>query len=563
MSINQLNAALVSAVAGVLFALAGCSANTTSPTGGSHDVSPGGIAQQSGMPVMPAADARAEQSAAQRTSSGVLALELLGDQYADKSDNATADEAAHTLQLAAISRAVSWGVYGFNGMGQADLPRTLTVDLSGAAPPVLWIGLADYSKQRWEWHSIQPVEGVAQIGFANGGHYINQAGTFYTLLAVSDGAAATIAELQLACEQLGTTGVTQWPMFGHDAQHTFRTSAVMPDSPQLKWSLDLGKGIWHGLAVSDSGLIYAASGSGELITVKPTGEVLWTFPIGAYALSTPAVASDGAAFIGSWDRCFYAVNANGSLRWKINTGGMVLSSAVIAPDGIVYFCAGNGLYACDQQTGVKWFFNEPTSSVGSPAVAQDGTVYFSGIYLWAVNPDGTLKWRGPDPVAAESSVGIGPDGTVYCGNSYMESWDDTENPQHEFYALSAGGELRWSLDFAATDLAIPAIAEDGTLYLGASSFNAIKPDGSTLWSYNDAAYDWFSNGYAIDGNGTVISQPGAPNWPDQGSLQAFSTAGVPTWSHAGPAGFDQAVIAAGGVMYITDKDGILYAFGPQ
>jgi len=69
---------------------------------------------------------------------------------------------------------------------------------------------------------------------------------------------------------------------------------------------------------------------------------------------------------------------------------------------------------------LKWRFETGREIISSsPAVGKDGTIYIGSwdIYLYAVNPDGTLKWKLNTPASISSSPVIGADGTVYVGTS--------------------------------------------------------------------------------------------------------------------------------------------------
>jgi hypothetical protein len=106
-----------------------------------------------------------------------------------------------------------------------------------------------------------------------------------------------------------------------------------------------------------------------------------------------------------------------------------------------------------------WTLTFPTDQfLSSPAIASDGTVYIAGIKgdvsphanqrrLYAINPNGTTKW------------------TAYVGTR-LSTLSDLK--------FDKGGECS------------PAIAADGTIYIGSWDYNlyAIKPDGTTKWIWN-------------------------------------------------------------------------------
>ncbi len=568
MDVQRTQSAFVSAVAGVLLALVGCGASNTTPTGEGQAATPGGAAQHAGMPVIPEANAIAGYTAVPREASSLLLLELLGDQYVSKSDNATADEAAHTLQLDAGPAEHSWAMYGFDGLEQLDEPQALTVNLGHDVPEVLWIALADYAAGAWQWFQVAPQGGSAQLNLTDGGRYINAAGTCYALLAVWDNAQATINSLQLTYWQNSVQAGGWWPMFGYDRQHTSRSPNVGPDSPVLKWSLDI-QHKWNGLAIADNGVIYTTVSNRNMSATSPRGELLWTYATDGWIVSDPALGHDGTVYFSSLDDYLYALNPDGSLRWKYDTGGYTTSSPVIAADGTVYSTGVGGLYAFEPGGDLLWQFSYGGEGMGCPAIAPDGTVYFSSWDLFAVNPDGTMKWCAPRPVATCSSICIGPDGTVYC-SVYNDGFDDSaeeaaDDPNREMFAVSPAGEFKWSLDLRFHTA--PAIAADGTLYfVDLKTLYAINPDSTIKWTYPGISYST-DVCLAVDGNGTLYAGISDYN-SAEAKLLAFNPDGSVKWSQdlagsIGQSGGTYPVIGPDNLLIVAAKNGQLLAFGPQ
>lgn len=513
---------------------------------------------------MPGADARAEQSAVQRTSSGVQILELLGDQYAQKSDNATADFVAHTMQLSAGPHQSSWASYGFNGLEQVDVPQSLTVNLGQDVPAVLWIGLADYAAGKWQWYQVAPDGNSVQLSIVDGARFINAAGSCYAALAVWDGEQATVSRLLLAYGHTSVQPGGWWPMFGYDRQHTSRSPNPGPDTPTLDWSLDLGHSC-RGLTIASNGVIYSSTYNYEVAATSPTGRLLWAFRTQGNTSRQPAIGADGTVYFGSYDNYVYALNPDGSLRWQFDTGRFVNSDPVIGADGTVYCTGVGGLYAFKPGGALRWQYADGGEGLGCPAIAPDGTVYFASWDLYAVNPDGTRKWIAPHPIAANSSVCIGPDGTVYCSCYNDGVWDGVgdDDPNRELYAVSPAGELKWSLDLKCSTA--PAIAEDGTLYfMDQQIVYAINPDGTTKWTYPGVVYTGEGR-LAVDGNGTLYIGLGDYDHADA-TVLALNPDGSVKWSRdiAGnpwESGVTYPVIGPDNTLVVAAKSGMLLAFG--
>ncbi len=80
-----------------------------------------------------------------------------------------------------------------------------------------------------------------------------------------------------------------------------------------------------------------------------------------------------------------------------------------------------------------------------------------------------------------SSPAIAKDGTIYIG-SYSQG----------FYAISSQGECKWTF-LCKPISSSPAIGSEGVIYLGADSFlYAINPDGTEKWRYQ-IGFNWVSS----------------------------------------------------------------------
>jgi outer membrane protein assembly factor BamB len=184
--------------------------------------------------------------------------------------------------------------------------------------------------------------------------------------------------------------VTDWPGYGHDAQHSFhgQTSLTIAQARTLKQA--------------------------------------WFFPTGDAVTATPTVVG-GTVYVGSWDGYFYAVDlVTGALRWKYqlspqpavtpypgqnprnssSDGGLVTSSAWYEQQdsthpNLVIFGGGYTLYALDADTGSLFWSHEYTGRPELPAdPVHDGTrifsspVVYNGAVFFAADVDGVAGYRG-------------------------------------------------------------------------------------------------------------------------------------------------------------------------
>ena len=137
---------------------------------------------------------------------------------------------------------------------------------------------------------------------------------------------------------------------------------------------------------------------------------------------------------------------------------------------------GRSPYSNYDNPGIeKWRFYSSGGVDDTPVIDNNGIIYFCGAYehldyyLIAVYPNGTLKWRfKTDGLMSGSSPAIAEDGTLYVG-----SWDS------KLYALNPNGTEKWKIGTGAPIASSPAIAEDGTIYVGTmdpgNSIVAVNP----------------------------------------------------------------------------------------
>ena len=389
-------------------------------------------------------------------------------------------------------------------------------------------------------------------------------------------------------------------------------------------------------AMAPDGTIYVGSTDHFLYALNPDGTVKWKYQTGGNLYASPAIGSDGTIYIGSEDRQFYAINpANGTLKWITPTDTDFTSSAAIGADGTIYVagtnqdktifscptlstCSANNtasitstpganstqpiqcasdsdcptgekcvigtsvtvqlsrLFAINPNNGlIKWVAGQdneqllsgntlPTQLSGtvnsSPAVAGDGTIYVGSEgdvffdrsdicnpdshfpasnanplipangHLYAFNPDGTLKWHFETLGRVDSSPAIAADGTVYVGSqrtlklygkdqTAASLLDDNPSAEGYIYSISPAGKFNWVDNLLGDVDSSPALGSDGTIYIGADNFH--------VYSLNPAT--------------------GSVNWvmPTRDKVKSS------------PA------IASDGTIYIGSNDGSLYGFNPD
>lgn len=157
---------------------------------------------------------------------------------------------------------------------------------------------------------------------------------------------------------------------------------------------------------------------------------------------------------------------------------------------------------------------------------------------------GTLKWSYATTDVIFSSPAIAPDGTIYVGSA-----------DKFVYAFTPAGTLKWAYSLGYFTTSSPSVGPDGTIYIGASDskLHAIKPDGTVKWQCLLTGFALSSPSLAANGDVFIGTSTG--------NFYCVSSAGAINWVYTtGGAIVSTPAIAANGTVYVGSGDKNLYAF---
>jgi outer membrane protein assembly factor BamB len=323
--------------------------------------------------------------------------------------------------------------------------------------------------------------------------------------------AALVAALVLAPS---ARAADAWPMHGHDAANSNRSSVVSAQGPALLpgWPRSDLAGP---LLVAPGGAVLAPGPEAPTPVLNPDGTRQRVLPVGPLS----AIGPDGRLY--SWRSSGDPVSAYGpagDLLWRAPGGpGYSVSSVEVrpGPDGSAYAIGVYGMVALDASGGVRWrqaldresypgpvavgsdgavylglpSGRTPTVAARAPdgralwqapliapaeriAVADDGTVIAAGAaYVAALRPDGSARWTAPGPGTGVDGMALGADGSVYLTASGV------------VHALGPDGGARWTFGAGGEVRGDPIVGGDGTIYVGGRRLVALRPDGSRAWSF--------------------------------------------------------------------------------
>jgi outer membrane protein assembly factor BamB len=154
----------------------------------------------------------------------------------------------------------------------------------------------------------------------------------------------------------------------------------------------------------------------------------------------------------------------------------------------------------------------------------------------------TLRWRAWVNAYVGSSPALAGDGTIYIGSN-----------ARSLFALNPDSSRRWYFSLPTYDYmySAPTVGAQGTVYVQATDgwLYAVNPDGSLAWTKRAVDYNHYrQRAVTLAPDGTVYASGE--------SLYAYSPNGSRLWTRGScltPS------IAADGTVYVPVRDGYLYA----
>lgn len=215
----------------------------------------------------------------------------------------------------------------------------------------------------------------------------------------------------------GQADDTDWPLFRGDPLQTGLAKATLPDKLEIRWQVDLKKGIESTAAIVKDTL-YIGCYDDHLHAIDlATGKSKWKTKIGA--TKAPPSVYQGKVFVGTEDAAFFCLDAaTGKKIWEYEVNGEITGGANFDGDHVIFASHDAYLYclAIKDKTLV-WKIKTEGPVHGSVAVA-DKKTFFAGcdnhlhvVELAEGKPLAKIELSGQ--TAATAAVN---NGKIYVGN---------------------------------------------------------------------------------------------------------------------------------------------------
>lgn len=342
-----------------------------------------------------------------------------------------------------------------------------------------------------------------------------------------------------------------WWMFGHDYQHSNRSSYVGPKTLDISKYTDNisinssasfteGTNFYYGSgnklicnaigsggnwqyytegeihttpAVGADGKIYSGCDDNKLYSIYQVERLFWSFATNDRIRSSPVIDSKGNIYFGCNDTYFYSVNKAGKLNWKFRTDRSIQSSPALGSDGSIYFGSHDSkVYCLDLDGTQKWAYKTNAVVRSSPSIGLDGSIYFGSFdnYLYSISPNGYLNWKFKTNSSIEATPAISSDGVIYIG-----SYDGF------LYSVSPNGKKQWAFKTGGKIIHSAVIGAEGTIHFGSNDgyIYALNPDGTQKWSYKTLGVLSASPSINWYGQVQFFTNPGGLYCTNQGNFE--------------------------------------------
>ncbi|MDD5598930.1 MAG: PQQ-binding-like beta-propeller repeat protein [Victivallaceae bacterium] len=430
-------------------------------------------------------------------------------------------------------------------------------------------------------NNVSSVKGILNISSSStcfGGIDLSPAG--YREINCKDGKISTVSRAftdnpPASVHHTFTTAVkpepgADWPMFGHDPEHSFSSGDTVSPPFALCWIKNVGGYIGLAAPVIKNGRLYVGT-SGENENHSPaitaldarSGKKLWNTPVDSPVKRNLAAGTKLIYGVSVSGKLYALDPVSGKIIWEKSDGiaGLNYCAPVIV-DGKLYI---NGFSAFDSETGRRIWHSPVKPKVPgylcSPAVS-NGKIYVS--FTGWNNPlfcldaqNGDVIWQSKVMIQSPPLVSST---LVYAAGEYGM-----------VYALDAqDGKVVWQKKVGAHWMVACPVLSGDLLYVSCPEEGKIialdvRAKGAPVWEFQTGRALVSPSGYRRGGS-QIVSSPAVSGEiiylaAVDGFLYALNKKnGKKLWSYNLGAPAFSAPVVSGKMLYVLTYDGNIFAF---
>jgi outer membrane protein assembly factor BamB len=208
----------------------------------------------------------------------------------------------------------------------------------------------------------------------------------------------------------------------------------------------------------------------------PSGAYLqYAYDTGGPIAAMPAITRDGDVIVASLSGKVARLSRAGTPVWTVDLGDRVYSSPLISDDLVLAGSDNHRVTALSLATGkTRWALHvEGEADTGVVETGDGVIIAAAGQSLYGLTRQGAVRFRVKAAKKFYASPAVADDGTIYIG-----SQDD------HLYAISPRGAVLWRRDLGADIDCAATIGEGGMVYVGtdAGRIFALDRGGAVRWT---------------------------------------------------------------------------------
>jgi outer membrane protein assembly factor BamB len=229
---------------------------------------------------------------------------------------------------------------------------------------------------------------------------------------------------------------------------------------------------------------------------RETPRTRFTWDAGGPIEAMPAITKEGDLVVASLSGRVARLSPEGKVAWTADLGERIYSSPLVLGESVVLGSDAKRVVALALATGkTRWQLDVDGECDTAAAETPDGAIVIAaGRVLYGLRADGAVRFRLKLPRKIYASPAIADDGTIYVGAQ-----------DKKLYAVSARGAVTWSRELGGDVDCAPAIGDDGTVFAASDAGRVVAFDaqGNEKWRANVGGF--VRGGLTVSRSGAVIA----------------------------------------------------------